>query len=149
MTNSRFHLRGLILTFFVLLVWQGALFGQKPANCRSENKNDGAPKYRIGWKTYSNDEPKIFFVAISIHPRYFSRESMVRLARRLKQDFCREQRLIVEILDNHRAARSFYPTSEIEWFHVHWRGRYTLDSYFGTEEFVFSTTPDKPKDEVK
>lgn len=152
MAFTRFLLPRLSVFSVALLIGAGLVFGQKPVKCRlesKENKTHRAPKYRVGWTTYSVEGPSVLFLAISIHPRHFSRDDMIALARRLGQDFCQEQRLNVEIFDNYQAARSFAPTTEKEWFQKHWRGTYLLDRCSGVEEISFSTAPDKPRDEVK
>lgn len=121
---------------------------QRNMNCRSET-NRPAPRYRTGWKTYSVEGPKTLFLAISIDARRFSRDDLMALAQRINEVYCREQRLVVAILDDYRAARAFAPTNEKLWFKQHWRGDYFLDRNSGEEELSFSTTPDKPKNEVK
>lgn len=124
-------------------------FAQKPVKCRVVRSSARAPKYRIGWIDYGVKEPKILFLSVSINPRHFSASDMTAFARQIKQEFCQESRLTVYILDDYKAARRFAPTLEIEWFDKNWRGMYVLDRYSETEEILFSTAPDKPKDEVK
>lgn len=149
MKSAEFSLWRLIAILCALFMWQGIVFGQKPVKCRLENKNDPSPSYRMGWTTYSIKGPKVLFLAVGISPRHFSRDDMVALARRIKQDFCQEQRLNVSFFDNPQAARDFFPTSETEWFQKHWRGTYLLDRCSGMESINFSTAPNNPRDEVK
>jgi hypothetical protein len=135
--------------FVLPLVTLGFLsIRQEPIKCRLENK-DHSPSYRVGWHDYNVEGPKTLFLAISVREREFSKKEMVALARRLKNDFCNDQRLNVAILDNYKAARAFSPTNEKQWFHNHWRGQYILDRVSGKEEISFSTTPERPRDEVK
>ena len=136
-------------TFVIVLTVLIPILGQKPKRCPHGNGQNPAPKYRMGWRTYSVQGPKILFLAISVDRQHFSRDDMVALAHRLKEDFCKEHRLNVEILDDYKAARSFAPTTEKEWFQKHWRGTYLLDRFSGMEEISFSSAPDKPKDEIK
>ena len=137
-----------LLIIVFLLIDPVLLARQEPTKCKHEN-NALAPMYRIGWRTYSVAGPKTLFLAISIDPRRFSQADMIALADQIKQDFCRERRLDIAILDNYKAASAFAPTIETEWFQRHWRGDYFLDQDTGEERISFSTAPDNPRDEIK
>jgi len=135
--------------FALPLVLAGFLTsGQKPIKCKQETP-PAESSYRVGWHDYNVEGPKTLFLAVSIHARSFSKDEIIVLAHRLKQDFCNEQRLNVAILDDYKAARAFSPTNEKQWFHNHWRGQYLLDRVSGKEEINYSTAPAKPKDEVR
>jgi hypothetical protein len=138
-------LPSLIICF--LLFEPVLLARQELVKCKYESK-ELAPKYRIGWRTYSVAGPKTLLLAISIDTHHFSRDEMVALAHRIKRDFCRERKLDIAILDSYKAARAFAPTIEKEWFQKHWRGDYFLDRDSGEERITFSTVPDRPRDEV-
>jgi hypothetical protein len=137
----------LVITSFFLIVPVLSM-GQPPVKCTHKSK-EHAPRYLIGWSTYSVEGPRTLFLAVSIDARHFSRDEMVALARRIRQDFCHEQRLDVALLENYKAARAFVPTKEIEWSQKHWRGDYFLDRESGEESISFSTAPGKPRSEVK
>jgi hypothetical protein len=149
MKYSPFFGHPLLLILALVTASNGVVGGQKPIKCQEEKKDPLAPHYQTGWTTYSAKEPKTFFLAISINSRYFNRDDMIALAHRISKDFCHERRLEVEIFDQRTAARKFFPTSEIEWFHKHWRGTYLLDRDTGSESISFSTAPDKPKGELR
>lgn len=149
MRYSAFRTHTLLLILFLLPGPYELVCGQKPVKCQKEKRVLWAPNYKTGWTTYSAKGPKTLFLAISIDPRHFNRDDMIALARRISKDFCHERKLDVEIFDRRDAARKFFPTSEIEWFHKHWRGTYLLDRDAVSESISFSTAPDKRKDEVK
>jgi hypothetical protein len=138
------HVIVLLLSFLPV-----ALVGQT-VKCRVEKDGTRPPKYSTGWHAYSsNGTPRTLFLAISVDPGHFRRADMVALARTLNRVYCKEPRLVVAVLDDHRAARAFSPTTETEWFQKHIRGYYDLDRDARKETISFSTEPGKPRDEIK
>jgi hypothetical protein len=122
--------------------------GSQPKKCKHEAR-ENSPSYRVGWSTYSVEGPGTLFLAIGIDPGRFTRADLIALARRVKADYCQERRLVVSILDNYNAARAYAPSSEKVWFQRYWRGVYFLDLTSGEEWIEFSTTPDRPRNEVR
>ena len=112
------------------------------------HKNKNAPTYRIGYKARFKDEKLL--VQISVAPKYFNRQHMLALAQRLNKDFRSEQKLIVIVCDEYKAAKSpsLMDTLLIPPRSLALRGVYELERVSGKESIRFSTERDKPLDEV-
>jgi hypothetical protein len=141
-TLAIIHAAVLLLSFVTFAIGQ-------TVKCPVKNDVTHSPKYKIGWHDYSVEGPRTLFLAINIDGRNFNRSDMTALAHRLNAVYCKEQKLVVAILDDRRAARAFSPSQEILWFHKHVRGYYELDRAAAKEEISFSTEPNEPRDEIK
>lgn len=148
MTCRKCFLRGLV-ALSLLLTMVGLIYGQTTVKCHAKDKVKHAPKYRVGWTTYTVEGPKTLAVAIGVNPRYFNREDMTAFARQLEKDFCQEQRIVAVILDDYRAAKHYAPSIEITWPKLRERGFYELDRVTGKQQISFSLVLGNPKDEVK
>lgn len=87
----------------------------------------------------------LLVVLISISPQSFSRESMIRLAYQLNQDFKDEKRVHAAIFDSVEAAQnynpiggSFYVSKRLE------RGEYVINRSNGCEYINYSSARGKP-----
>jgi hypothetical protein len=138
----------LILAMFLTLP-HGSLYAQRQIKCPSNSSYKPALAYRLGWSEHTVKEPVKLIITVSMNPRYFNRSDMITLARRLNNEFCKEQRLTAVIFDNHRAAKEYTPTTEKTWPKTRLRGLYEFDRVTGKEEIFFSTQRNNPVDEVK
>ena len=107
-------------------------------------------EYRVGRVIRSSNEPHEVTVIISVDPKYFVRDTMVKLAHQLKQDFADAQLLRVEILDDQNIADNYVPAGDMyRLFNKAKRGTYVLNRNTQKEHIEFSTAHGKPIDEVK
>lgn len=124
--------------------------GQKDVNCRQQNGNKSAPKYRIAYRDRTKANPSILEVHISIAPKHFNRDDMIALAGRLNKDFSREQRVTVVICDEYETAKD--PAIVYDLLRrsppLALRGFYEIDRVGGKEGISFSTNRGNPLDEV-
>lgn len=112
--------------------------GQELVKCKVKDKSLRSVKYRKAYSERStvNGRPSIL-ICISVKPEEVNREFLVLLAHHLNQRFCREERLVVAIFIDYKAARYFNPNFQN--VRDAWRGEYFLDRRTG-EEYV-SFTP--------
>lgn len=96
------------LTLFLILFSASALaFGQKPVKCKVEK--DQLPKYKIA--DWSRGESKLaslppaLLMKTVIKPKDINDGNLIALARHLKQIYCNETRVIIQIFDNKRATQ--------------------------------------------
>lgn len=107
-------------------------------------------EYRVGRVIRSSNEPHEVTVIISVDPKYFVRDTMVKLAHQLKQDYADTQLLRVEILDDQNIADNYVPAGDMyRKFNKAKRGTYMLNRNTGKEHLEFSTAHGKPIGEVK
>lgn len=137
---------------FALILFTATTYGQKvPNKCRTEGVPQRAPKYLIGDSWRTEIKTPTLDIQISIKPRYFNQKDMMALARQLKEDFCNEQRLFVFIFDSNSSARAFAPIPHSPTYDRDFkalRGFYELDRVGGKEYIQFSSSRDKPRDEI-
>jgi len=136
---------GLLLLFAVLAAFTAAQQG--PVKCPSEDVKPTGSAYRIGLAAHSKKNSCELYLYISVDPSRFVREDMLALAERLNHDFCYENQLIVILLDDYYAARHPLRNTKAYWDAE--RGTYYLDRKTGRQFIKFSTSRDKPKDEVE
>jgi hypothetical protein len=77
---------------------------------------------------------------------------MSKLTHQLNTEFSNEPRLSVWIFDTCRSAKSFVPHPHSRTYdrdNRALRGYYDLDRPMGKETIEFSSSPEKPRDEVK
>jgi hypothetical protein len=107
-------------------------------------------EYKVGRVIRSSNEPHEVTVIISLEPRQFTRDEMIKLAYQLKRDFANEQILRVEILDDPQIADKYIPAGDMyRLFNKAKRGTYVLNRTNGEEYIEFSTAHGKPIDEIK
>ena len=107
-------------------------------------------EYNVGRVIRSSNEPHEVTVIISIDPKYFTHNDMVKLAHQLKRDFADELLLRVEILDDKNIADNYVPAGDMyRLFNEAKRGTYVLNRNTGREHLEFSTARGKPMDQVK
>jgi len=113
-------------------------------------QEDKSIEYKVGRVIRSSNEPHEVTVIISVDPKYFVRDTMVKLAHQLKQDFADERLLRVEILDDENIADNYVPAGDMyRLFNKAKRGTYVLNRNTRREQIRFSTAHGKPIDEVK
>jgi hypothetical protein len=145
----------LCILFAIALLFNGAIIAQnadkekKHLLCKASDKS--LPKYRIGqWvQTLRTD---ITVIRISIAPKYFNEREIRRLAERLKQEFCNEQKLHIALFDNYKAAKNglrVYAYLTKQGITEELRGFYDLDRELGTETIFFNSKRNNPLDEIK
>lgn len=112
--------------------------GQELVKCKVQDKSLRSVKYRNAYSERSTvDGRPSILICISVKPEDVNREFLVLLAHHLNQRFCREERLVVAILIDYKAARYFNPNFQD--VREAWRGEYFLDRRVG-EEYVSFTT---------
>lgn len=147
-------MKQLLLALQIIIGTAGVVHAQEaPQNdCPKRETASQAPEYKVAQvlrfdmkKPYGRTE-----VYISVEPSHFTRSEMVSLAHRLNDDFCKEQKLYVRILDDYDIAVNYHPVAyERSMFKKAWRGVYSLNRASGEEYIQFSTAPKKPMDEIK
>lgn len=149
----RFSLCLFLSAACLTLVVAASALAQKPEKCRVKGKDPHAPRYRLARHERTVRGPDTLTIYISVDPRRFDRESMVALARRLKEDFCREPRITAFIFSDRRAAeRLIFSTERLPNYESDiskLRGGYHLDRASGEEYVSFSPDPLKPREEVR
>ena len=111
---------------------------------------DNSPKYRKGCKDRPEADPQMFVLHISVDPKYFTRDGMTALARRLNKEFPSEQLMTVVICDDYQTAKScgiVYDLLRRE-PPPGLRGFYEIDRRNGKEGISFSTARGKPLNEI-
>jgi hypothetical protein len=143
----------IILVSVALSIFCGISLGQqKPVNCKVQDKEIKVPKYRVGRFWYTVKDPSVLVLQISVDAKHINRDDMISLAKKIKQDYCKEKRLNAIIFTNHKAARDFVfsresPTLERDLKEM--RGGYFLNRDTGEEYVSFSPDPNKPREEMK
>jgi hypothetical protein len=151
-----------LLLFWVAIVVLGlslALLVARPQNSNHgltvatpepSKQEDKLVEYKVGRVIRSSNKPYEVSVIISVDPKYFIRDTMVKLARQLKEDFADERLLRVEILDDQNIADNYIPAGPMyRSFYKAKRGTYVLNRNTGRERLEFSTARGKPTNEVK
>jgi hypothetical protein len=107
-------------------------------------------EYRVGRVIRSSNEPHEVTVIISVDPKDFVRDTMVKLAHQLKQDLADARLLRVEILDDHNIADNYIPAGDMyRLFNKAKRGTYLLQSKRTKRYIEFSTAHGNQIGEVK
>lgn len=145
--------RSAVLVALLLLGFTLWVEAQEPQKCEVRINTD-APEYRIAQTQRSSDSgPNALVIIISVDPKYFNRESMLAVARRLNEDFCYEDRFNVMLFDDYSAASDdelFDRRSKnFERNLLSWRGNYKYDREKGFAKLNFATKRGHhPRDEV-
>lgn len=128
----------------------GNCTGREPMRCKTDNGSDRTFKYKMGLTFRSKRAlggPDVQVMQISIEPKRINQEDLLKVARWLKTDFCKEQRLSVMLLTDRRYADTF-PVGGTLWYNE-WqdalRGEYFLDRESGEEYISYSTVPNYNK----
>lgn len=109
------------------------------------------PSYKIGFKSYQVGDPLSVILQIEVDKKYFNKESMIELARRLRSDYCKATLLSVTLYDNMKAARdpgNLFLLAESHGKTIRMRRFYILDRKTGEEGLEFSTELGKPTNQV-
>jgi hypothetical protein len=107
-------------------------------------------EYNVGRIIRSSNEPHEVTVIISIDPKYFAHDEMVKLAHQLKQEFADMRLLRGEMLDDQNIADNYVPAGDMyRLFNKAKRGMYVLNRNTREERIEFSTARGKPIDEVR
>ena len=134
----------LYLTLFTGLVIAGRT-RTKPQDTPNSTKSD-AIEYRVGRRASITENSKtVLLVLVSIEPKHFVREDMLKLAQQLKRDFETEPRVRVDIFDDHSAASVWDPVHFYELYQAARRGSYYRDVKAGKEYVEFSVARGKRK----
>ena len=134
--------------------------GQKKiVRCKLQGKDMKAPDYKLGvtyegpsrvpWK--EEDITPMSIVHISIDSKNVNRDDMIRLALKLKNDFCKEERLFVVLFDDSAYINRIYVSVDA-FFHKadeSKRGYCYLDRITGEEYITYSTVPNYFKNPEK
>lgn len=114
--------------------------GKEPVKCKVKDKILQDVKYRFAYSERSTRQGQpIVALNISVKPENINHEYLVLLARYLNQRFCREERLVVAIFTDYKAAKHFRP--DFPEILDAWRGEYFLDRRTGEEYVSFTTIP--------
>ena len=121
-----------IFCFLFLLLtgsYVSTVFGQKPKECDVNTLQK--PKFKIV-RLYTG---KSLTLKITINPKYQTDENLIRLAKYIRQKYCEEKIIIVQIFDNKKDAREFtiYQVKQIPDTE---RALYYLDRDEGKEKLV-------------
>ncbi len=111
--------------------------------------DSSTPQYQVGQVRYTADDPPQKYLLISIDPGQFTREHMIALANRLRQEFCEEKQFGVMFFDDEYAAKHVTFLSSTKSLEVAYRGLYTVDRKKKREHLQFSTARGKPLDEIR
>lgn len=109
-------------------------------------------KYKLGVWVRPVSETKTLFLQISIKPENFNKEFLIKLAERIKNEYCNEQKLSVVIFDNHKFAKDFSAFDEMfdsNNRNVKVREIYDLDRITNKESIIFSSEIGKPINEIE
>lgn len=107
-------------------------------------------KYKIGFKSV-NDSNDIL-LQISVKPKNINREYILRLAKRLRSEYCDAEKITVIIFDDAALAQTYLSMKEYiqsKGKIVEMRGFYSFDKSSGKEGIEFSTKRGNPTDENK
>jgi hypothetical protein len=148
-----FSLLLLLIVAFVIFVGVEKNEGQS-VNKNSE-KRQKKPNYKVArMESKIIDGDKVLLLNLSINSKYLNREDMIELARQVKNDFQKEEKIDALFFINYNAAKTFD-----EEFHPHsknyeknWKaikGRYFLNRKTEEEYVSFSTIEKKPFDGEK
>jgi hypothetical protein len=135
------YLRSALLIVLLVLSVTLSVEAQQPERCEV-TPNTNAPEYRIGQTMRGGPRLNNLVILISVDPKYFNRESMLAIARRLNEEFCNEQRFNVMLFDNHDAATDEVFDLKSKNFDrnlVSWRGNYKYDREHGLAKINFAT----------
>src|SRR5437870_2165056 len=90
---------------------------RKISRCRADDSGENSPRYKVG-ATYETSSgldggPPMSVVQISINHENLNHDDLLRLARKLKRDFCKEQRLFVVLYDNALYIDHIYVSNDV------------------------------------
>jgi hypothetical protein len=139
------------ICLIILVLWFGPALDSAVNAAPGPGSCKGAPKYHVamGGRASSVDNPLTLYLQISVASDAISKESLLRLACKLANDFAKEQRLHVWIFTDSVAAKRFdfdqtSPTYRQDLAKL--RGAYWLDRDKSQQWVRFSIDPDKPGD---
>lgn len=122
-------------------------------NAQSSGQDYGKRiEYKVAKSIRTVAGPETIIVHISVKPKVFNREDMLRLAEELRSDFVGEKRIMVWLFDSSSSAKTFTPLTHSLTYKRDYqslRGFYDLDRETGREGIEFSTARGKPRDEVQ
>ncbi len=143
-------LRLLIVLLFLSLTIVTDSFSQRNDGTNCKSKVDGG-KYKSASIGPLMDSPKSYFGYILIRPSEVSKEFLLKLATRLKVEYCNAEKLQVVIFDKKEYANSNslrdYAASKGKIILM--RGFYNFDTITGVDALEFSTKFGNPTTEVQ
>jgi hypothetical protein len=118
---------------------------RKLSRCKVDDKVVNAPHYNVGavYEAPSTvpDGPPMSVVQISIDSENFNREDLLRLALKLKKQFCKEDRLFAVLFDDVAYIKHLYVSNDAGFHEAEEskRGYYYLDRKTGEEYIEYCT----------
>jgi hypothetical protein len=136
-----------------LIVLTTAEFSRGQRTCADLSKK-GYPKYRVAQRSYTATDRinRTLLLYISIEQSALNSETMLKLAERIKNDFCQEQRIQAVFFDQYKIAKRFVPHPESGTYHTDMtriKGGYFIDRQTGEEYVTFSAVGKGLSDERK
>lgn len=110
------------------------------------------PSYKIGDKSKLVSDREKISLQISLNKKYFNREDMVKLVKKLRADYCNFELVSVVLYDNHKNSRdpgNTYVMFRSNYKIIRMRGFYNLDRATGEEGLDFSLAPGNLTTEVQ
>ena len=139
-----------LLLIFVSLLLSMPSFAQevKVEKCRSEVKGG---RYKLYSASYGMRGERPLLLIIVVNQRRINREDMIQLARRLKSEYCHEEKLMTVIYDNRKYINHNYFVDFLNsGGKKNWaRGYYSFDRATGKDLIEFSSKLGNPTDENK
>jgi hypothetical protein len=136
-----------VITLVVTTCLGGYCYGQDN-NCSSDYKDRA--KYELIFSQRITLPPYTRDVRIVVRQKNFNRDYMLRLARTLRQRFCKDDEISVVIFDSKRVAKTMdmglFLRGKIKVSEL--RGFYTLTNHGKSESIQFSTKKGNPNNEV-
>ena len=142
-----------VVLFLMILAVTGIVFGQAQNGCiRLTGKE--YPRYKVGRSELGGkgDSDQSLLLYISVDPKTLTRDSMIKLAKRIKNDFCREKRIQAIIFDQYKIAKRFVPHPHSKTYAYdmkNMKGGYFLDRTTGEEYISYSIAGKGLADEQK
>jgi hypothetical protein len=134
----------------IILIQTMSVFAQKPYECKLKSKYDGKYKKGVITRTLERSEkPSFLIIQISISPENFNKEYLLAVAVRIRDKYCKEQRIQVGIFDEHTAAKTGEYLFSLDSMNIPLRGYYVLNRETNEEYITFATERGKPRDEVR
>jgi hypothetical protein len=134
--------------FILLLSLSADAQWRKVKRCQATEK---AGKYKLFFDWRPLDERRTVSAYIIVKPKNINRKYLLQVARRLKSEYCYDEKLNVIIFDDIKliSADPVLDYANSDQKIVKWRGLYSFDRATGKESFEFSTKLGNPTNEVQ